>query len=81
MDLLYSLLDQRLGFILHSYTQIKNSNDDNKKILLENAEIKMIELLSNDRYLLAKTYKLTKILNNSLNKLLGDNNGYQYKKY
>lgn len=80
IDRLDALLDQRLGFLLYTYSQTKNSDDANKKVLLENAEIQMIEFLSNDKKLLNKTYRLTKILEGNINNLVGDVNGYQYQR-
>lgn len=71
---LNSLLDQRIGFILNDYI---NDHDEEKD---EARELKIVEILSSDKKLLNDTYKFAKSIEVGMNKVLGDSNGYQYRK-
>lgn len=74
LEKLDSLLDQRIGFIMHDYL---NENDHE---LNERRELKIIEILSSDKKVLNDTYKYARNINTNIQELLGDNNGYQYKR-
>ena len=74
LERLDSLLDQRIGFILHDYL-----NDLDEELNKER-ELKIIEILSSDKRLLDKTYKYARLITTDIKELVGDNNGYQYRK-
>ena len=84
LDVLDSLLDERLGIVLNDYINYremyKNSLNQKYKKILKESKLMIIDILTENKYVLDKTYKLTRIINRDQSNLLGDEYGYQYKK-
>ncbi len=84
LNVLDSLLDERLGIVLNDYINYRekynNSLDQKYKKILKESKLMIIDILTENKYILDKTYKLTRIINRDQSNLLGDEYGYQYKK-
>jgi len=74
LERLDSLLDQRIGFILHDYL---NDHDESKD---KSRELQIVEILHSDKKTLNDTYRFAKSIDTDMKNILGDNNGYQYRK-
>ena len=74
LEKLDSLLDQRIGFVLHDYLTDHEEEKDKQR------ELKIVEILYSDKKTLNDTYRYAKSIDTGMKQILGDNNGYQYRK-